>query len=532
MTAAAVALSLLLQAAGAQPQSAADKAGVIRGRVTAADTGRPLKRARVRLLAAADGPGVRITANTNALGAFEVTGVPPGQYYVIVTRAGYLEQQFGQRRANERGVAVDVADGGTVEKIDVALPRGGVLAGRISDERGEPYQGAQVIALTPRYVNGKRVYSPGGIATTDDIGQYRIAGVIPGAYLVVALSTETWRTDAKAPIGFGSTYYPGVAFDAAQPVVLGPAQQRLDLDFSLRTTPVVTVAGRVRAESGPLPASAGVSLMYSWGEGAFVFGARRGSIGADGAFEIKDVTEGSYELSWAGDRMPVRIGDTDVADLDLVRRIGSAVTGTIVTEDGTPPPFSNSGVRMNLLAPYGSVLATIRVVGAESDWSFKFQNLAGPFLFRVLGLPAGWTLGAVKLGERDITDAPWDVPAGGKEFDGLRVVVTQKIGRIGGSIAEADGKPANDGVAVVFADDEKLWIPGSRFVRTARPGADGRFMLTAMPAGTYRAIALETLEDGQWEDPSFLEQLRDQAARFILAEGGTSTISLKLPARK
>jgi hypothetical protein len=359
-----------------------------------------------------------------------------------------------------------------------------------------------------------------------------MAGVVPGAYLIVALSTETWRTDAKAHIGFGSTYYPGVAFDAAQPVTLGPSQQRLDLDFSLRTTPVVTVSGRMRIESGPPLPNPSVGLMYSWGEGAFVFGARRGGVDADGAFQIKDVTEGTYELTWAGDRMALRVGDTDVTDLDLVRRIGSTVTGAIVTEEGTPPPFSNSGMRVNALAPYGNVLTTGRVIGVESDWSFKFQNLGGPFLFRLLGLPPGWTLGAVKLGERDISDAPWDVPTGGKAFDGLRIVVTQKIGRIAGTIANADGKPADDGVALVFADDEKLWVPGSRFVRTARPGRDGQFTLTEMPAGTYRAIALETIENGQWDDPSFLEQIRDQAARVVLAEGGVSTISLKLPVRK
>jgi Carboxypeptidase regulatory-like domain len=525
MTAAALAVALLLQAPAA-PRAAEPGTGVIRGRVIAADTGRPLKRATIRLQAES-GPGIRSTASTNSLGLFEFGNVPPGQYLVVVSRAGYLQQQYGQRRPNERGVTVDIADRAIVDKIDVALPRGGVLAGRVSDERGEPYQGAEVIALAPRYLNGKRVYSPGGRATTDDIGQYRMAGVPPGAYLIVALSTETWRTDAKTQIGFGATYYPGVAFDAAQPVTIAPSQQHLDLDFTLRTVRPVTVSGQIRSETGPLPANSGASLMYSWGEGAFLFGARRASVGADGRFEIKDVTEGPYELSGTGGNMALKVGEADIDNLDLVRRIGSTVTGTIVTDEDTPPPFSNSGVRVNVLAPFGNVLPTVRVVGAESDWSFKLQNLGGPFLFRVLGLPPGWALGAVRLGARDITDAPWDVPTGGKEVDGLRIVLTQKISRVAGTIVDRDGKPTDDGVALVFADDDKLWIPGSRFVRTARPGKDGRFALSDMPAGAYRAIALEAVEDGQWDDPSFLEALRDQAVRFVLAEGGTAAISLK-----
>jgi hypothetical protein len=316
-------------------------------------------------------------------------------------------------------------------------------------------------------------------------------------------------------------------------VTLGPAQQRLDLDFSLRTAPAVTVSGRLRTETGPPLPGLGVSLRYSWGNGAAVFGGRRAPVNADGTFEIKDVTEGLYEVSWSGGSgTALKVGDTDISDLDLVRRIGSTITGTIVTDDNTAPPFSNAGIRINSLAPFGHVLATGRVAGVENDWSFRFRNFGGAFLFRVLGLPPGWTLGAVMLGERDITDAPWDVPTGEKHFDGLKIVVTQKIGRISGTIAEADGKPAEDGIAIVFADDEKLWIPGSRFVRTARPGRDGQFTLTAMPAGTYRAIALATVEEGQWEDSAFLDQLRDRAARFVLSEGGTSTVGLTLPARK
>jgi hypothetical protein len=237
-------------------------------------------------------------------------------------------------------------------------------------------------------------------------------------------------------------------------------------------------------------------------------------------------------LSWAGGNVALKVGEADIDSLDLARRIGSTVTGTIVTEEGTPPPFSNSGVRVNLLAPFGNVLPTVRVVGAESDWSFKLQNLGGSFLFRVVGLPPGWGLGAVKLAERDITDTAWDVPTGGREFDRLTIVLTQKIGRVTGTIADASGKPTDEGVVLVFADDDKLWTPGSRFVRTARPGKDARFMLTDMPAGTYRAIVRESVEDGQWEDSSFLEQLRDEAVRFNLAEGGSYTLALKLPARK
>ena len=51
-----------------------------------------------------------------------------------------------------------------------------------------------------------------------------------------------------------------------------------------------------------------------------------------------------------------------------------------------------------------------------------------------------------------------------------------------------------------------------------------------LPAGTYRAVARDFVEEGQWEDRKFLEEARADAVRFTLSEGGTETLSLKLPA--
>ena len=36
------------------------------------------------------------------------------------------------------------------------------------------------------------------------------------------------------------------------------------------------------------------------------------------------------------------------------------------------------------------------------------------------------------------------------------------------------------------------------------------------------------LEDGQWEDRQFLESMRDEVVRFMLGEGATETLNLRL----
>ena len=526
---AAVLIALLLQAAPPMTAAAEPKPGAIRGRITAGDTGKPLRRVRVNIQRAID-PGARITASTNSQGQFEAKNVPPGSYYVSAARAGYLTTQYGQRRPLERGLIVDVGEAAVVDKIDLALARAGVIAGRITDELGEPYPGVSVDALGTRYELGKRVPSPAGGATTDDLGHYRIVGLPPGTYYVVASSPETWRTEKQESFGYASTYYPGGPVDLAQLVTLGASQQRTDLDFSLNASRTARITGRVQSETGEPVAAPQVTLAYSFPGLVMTAGMRTVRGAGDGSFEIKDVSPGNYVVLGGGEDRPVSVAGADIEDLTLVRKTGSTVSGTLVTDEDARPAFQPSGIRVLLVAPTGRVLPTVRVVSFEPDWSFKMASLGGPFLFRMIGLPDSWTLRSVKLDDRDITDAPWDVPTGGKQIGGMKMVITQKIGRVSGSVVDEAGQPTVNATIVVFAEDESLWMPGSRFVRFTRPARDGTFSISGLPAGTYRAVARSYVEDGQWEDRAFLEEVRDSGARFALTDGGSHTLNLKVPA--
>ncbi len=514
---------------GQRQTAEAAKTGVIRGRVSAADTGRPLRRARVSIGSQTPGQ-MPIVANTNSLGVFEARDVPAGAYTVAASRAGYLAMQFGERQPGETGATVDVPPGGIVDRVDMALPRGAVLTGRITDELGEPYPGVQVHALALRYRLGKRVQTPVGIATTDDAGQFRIAGLPPGSYHVVASSSETWRNEKKETLAFAATYYPGGSADLAQPIALGPSQHRAGLDFSLQSGRAATISGRVVREDGQPAANAGVTIAMSYpgAGGIFTAGMRSVRAGADGGFEIKEVPGGSYSVMAGGDERYVTVAGADIDNVVLSSKVGSTVTGTLTTDTGAPPPFSHSGVRVALAAPFDRVLPTVRVVSVESDWSFEMKSLGGPFLFRIVGLPEDWDLRAVRFGDRDITDAAWDVPTGGKTITGLTIVVTQSVGRVSGTVLDSRGKPTAAATVVVFSEDAQHWMPFSRLLRTARPTPDGRFTIVGLPAGIYRAAAVRTIEPGQWEDRAYLESLRDAAARFVLADGGTESLTLEV----
>ena len=49
-----------------------------------------------------------------------------------------------------------------------------------------------------------------------------------------------------------------------------------------------------------------------------------------------------------------------------------------------------------------------------------------------------------------------------------------------------------------------------------------------LPPGTYRALAIEFLEEGAEQDPEVLSSLRDRALKFDLGKGESLNLSLPL----
>src|SRR5687767_13257577 len=124
-----------------QRQPARDRAelpkgtSAVSGRVLAADTGRPVKRARVSVTGAATGGGRGGgTAISDDQGRYVVADLAAGTYSVSASKSGFVDAVFGQRRPLQPGTPVQVADGQAAANVDLRLTRGGVITGRIVDE--------------------------------------------------------------------------------------------------------------------------------------------------------------------------------------------------------------------------------------------------------------------------------------------------------------------------------------------------------------------------------------------------------------
>jgi hypothetical protein len=228
------------------------------------------------------------------------------------------------------------------------------------------------------------------------------------------------------------------------------------------------------------------------------------------------------------------VTDTDITGIVLSPRQPSSLRGSITTDDSGAPPFPPARVRVApLSADPASVFPAVSSPSPQApggDWSFRFTNIDGPYLFRLTDLPDEWMLKSVLLNGRDVTDTPLDVPRGGSETSGLLLVLTRHAARLSGEIHGPDGKAVAEGTVVVFSADDRRWGFGTRFITTTRPDNAGRWAVGGLPPGAYLATVKESVIDGQWEDPDYLRSLMPDARKIELSEDADQKMTLVLKA--
>ena len=530
---------------------------VIEGSVINIQNSRTVPRASVTLLRV-KGVGSK-SQRCDSSGHFIFQNVEPGSYRLMAQRQGF----FSDSSKREYQPMVEVAAGEHIKNMPVRLMPAAMVTGEVLDEYNDPVPDVEIRLLALQMKLGQMYLRAAGKTITDDRGQYRVPGLHPGKYYVVAEykpnnaamealksmiaekllergprksapQNEPLRLDAPQESGepaytYAPLFYPATNdFQQAQAIRLNPGDE-MAANFLMISAPVVSIRGRViNGLTGGPPAGASVAAFwttYVQGEGMPAQVSPE-----DGTFEIRGLAPGSYTLragftqdkqDFEGEQT-VEVGNEGAQNVQIAALPDFSAAGH-VTIAGTPdhPP-------RKVLIEFAGNGMTPRVRASANFPEFKFEAQLRPdrhYYARALNLPDDYYLKSVAIAGHEMS--PDDVLVSGIRGD-LEITVSAAGAEIDGVLYDSKGDPTRGSVLLVpdVAD------PGPpELFRRKSAGSDGKFNFRGVPPGSYRLLAMESLElDDQVTDPDFARKVAGRGDLISVVESGKYIVSLRLAA--
>jgi protocatechuate 3,4-dioxygenase beta subunit len=446
-------VTVALLAAGLQ-------AATVRGVVVDNQTGRPVGRATVVAQPIAGTAGAAESAVTDVNGAFELPPIAAGAWLIVANRRGFAPSPYGKE-------PVRVA-ASTELRLSIRLRRFGAITGTVVDENDVALQDQDVLAY-----RNVRPFAIAARAKTDDRGQYRIGGLVPGSYLV-----RTAARDAD-----DGMFVPTWAREAR--IVQESRPVRVDYDGEAARTDLRPYPGSLFSLDGFVNPGRSATVTLSTDTGPVTT-----ATDTRGRFRLPPVAPGPYEVlaftrdlaAWERVSVYYRIGPRR---LDLV----PYPTVSLRPDDAALPLL----IRRRDLAGPGPTEAFRGPERAllPGRYEFSLAPLPNVYLVSISGFdpdPTGWI----------------EIPVTGSME--LKIVLSTHPAAVRGIVRNAAGEPV-PGAPVYLGE-----------LRTVRTDTQGRFEFYGLAPGWYHLLA--SFED---EIPTAANSRRVQ-----LAEGQDLTEDLVL----
>ena len=539
--------ALLLLPLALAAQARPDDSCSISGQVTNAATGEPVRRALVYLRRIDTSPGVtnvQVTQSgtTDAAGRFALSGILPGKYRLLAERSGFIPTQYGSRGPTNGGTLITLEPGQKSSDMTMRLTPHGVIAGRVLDEEGEPVPNANVQVLRQQYIQGRKQLSRPGGGVTNDLGEYRVFGLLPGRYFV---SAEIRPNPVAPQTGdqYVTTYFPRATdAAAAAPIEMAPGAQLRNIDVALAKMHTVTVTGRAVSELRP-PASGDnaqrtyLNVMLSARNTMIVGGGftRGAPVNPEGNFEFRGVTPGSYfviaQVNLPGKnfaaRTMIQVGSSNVEGISLTVRGGVPVNGRVRVEGETTASLAGLRVMLQPAEAGGIVFGPFPNQQVKEDGSFQLDDVgADRYTLAVNNLPEGFYLKSVRSANLDALADGLEIAAGSPAP--LDVVVSSRAGQVSGTVLDPRTQKPAAGMTVVLVPQEKDRRNRESFYRNATTDAAGGFAFKSLTPGEYRLYSWEEAEFGAWMDPDFMKPQESRGQDVSIQEGGRQAVQVNL----
>jgi protocatechuate 3,4-dioxygenase beta subunit len=529
----------------------AQSGAAVEGKVISTVDGSPVRKAAILLRAAAADRDSYAT-ETDAAGHFAFAAVVPGPYQCEAARTGFEDHAFNR---HPRVAHLNLAEGQHVDNVVLRLTPLGVISGQVMDPEGQPVAGAVVTAnLNGTVAIGQNTPAR---AVSDDRGEYRLPGLYPGSYYVLANPLAEDATGAYSSFGpqgvnrnylrtipppipvrgpaqspLASTYYPSaLEFSQARAIEVTAGKETTSVTVHVQRRALYSVRGKLPGGS-PAPI-----LARNRTEGAaHVAGAR---FYKDGAFEVSGLPSGSYILT----RMPgpaqqggtfarayVDIADHDVENVEFVPLGGARLAGTVKVTGRTRVAMSSVEIRLEPVAGPGFLTpAWIPKV----DGTFELGSIE-PEVYRI-GIghpnvirdppqpPTPVYITSVKLGDADLPDGALDLRHGSSEK--LTISVSGDVGNLDGMVIGDDGQPLPQ-AAVTLIPDTTKWDWRDRY-RDVEADGTGHFVIDKVVPGKYKLFAWVDVAAGSAQSADFRKPYDKFAVEVLIEPNARQTLQLK-----
>ena len=450
------------------------------------------------------GAGVK-PATTDSQGRYTLKGLAPGAYRV------HTDINEGAVESASRSVTVAA---GSRLSVDLAIPKGAVLSGRVLDRDKRPVAGVFVHA---RYKTGDPIATRLGEADedrTNDRGEYRIAHLTPGTYIVAVTPKplDIRKKTTEAPSAGRTdypleTFYPGVTeLATAAALDLHSGEEHTSVDIALLKHASQCVSFRIAAgflfSNEQRRPSTEVTLEPVFGPSIVGWGRSfENPLRSGEASSICGLVPGEYRLRFqnsysepvAGEpyvatlhmtgylAVPFTIKDRDVDLGALSISAGQELRGSVSLKETSSKPLP-AGIQVRLMSTEAmfTYLDDGGIARVEPGGSFQAARVFdSDYGVRVLGLPAGYYLvDALQQGRSVLKGG---LRAGNGD---LSVVLSAEGPSISGRVLTADGTPIPD-VAIALMGDREL---RPAIVHSDQNGAYG--FVSGVGPGRYRIAAL------------------------------------------
>jgi hypothetical protein len=548
---------LLGLSAGAQTLSSAPKAAsraVIEG-VVAKDPGsEPVKKALIELIAENQAEGGDYTAISSPDGSFHIEGIVPGRYRLFVERTGFLE--VDKHRNQSDGRVLTLTAGQELKDLRIRLQAAAVVRGRVTDEDGEPMPNAQVAVLRQTFTSGHSHWEQAGAERTNDLGEYRVAGLPAGNYYVSVAPPPDFKSliegagaaamadanSASAPekpasTSYQTTYYPGTADRSQAAPIQVHAGDEFPVNFSMTPSPSLSIRGSVVN----LPARTSAVIMLQSHDFNLVLNGAE--MHKDGSFVIRNVAPGAYTILATVEnstvpmmaRQSLQVVGNSVDGLRLAPQPGGWIHGRLRLESkGNIGHFDPSQLFLALhpadgdeetLNMFLAGAAFNSLIHVSDNGNFEWKGVPPGNYYVELAGDSGantdWYLKSVNAGGRD-SDSSISVSGGAVALD---LVASSNGALVDGVVTDQKGQPVTNAV-IVAVPEARLRGRVDRYRKTVSDQS-GHFTLHGISPGNYTLLAWESVDGDAYYNPDFLKTYEAQGSAVRLADGERKSLQLQ-----